>query len=46
MAFAQAELFRGAWIDIVWPELATIIGLGATYLTVSLPQFLRSLNVG
>ncbi len=46
MAFAQAVVFRGAGIEIVWPELVTIIGLGATHLAGSLVLFRRSLSAG
>ncbi|MDV7143147.1 ABC transporter permease [Tropicimonas sp. TH_r6] len=45
MAFAQAVVFRGAGVDIVWPELVIMAGLGATYLSGSLLLFRRSLSI-
>ena len=45
MAFSQAVVFRGADISIVWPQLITIIGLGAIFFTASLALFRRSITV-
>lgn len=45
MAFAQAVVFRGADINIIWPELLTIIGLGGLFFTASLVLFRRSVNI-
>lgn len=45
MAFAQAVVFRGADINIIWPELLTIIGLGALFFSASLALFRRSVNI-
>ena len=45
MAFAQAVVFRGAGLDIVWPQLLTIIGLGAIFFAASLALFRRSISV-
>jgi ABC-2 type transport system permease protein len=45
MAFFQAVAFRGAGLDIIWPELLTIIGLGAIFLSASLALFRRSITV-
>ena len=45
MAFFQAVAFRGAGLDIVWPELLIIIGLGAVFLSASLALFRRSVSV-
>ncbi len=45
MEFAQAVVFRGATLQIVWPPLATMAGLGAIFLTVSLLIFRRSIVV-
>jgi ABC-2 type transport system permease protein len=44
MAFALAVVFRGAGLDIVWPQLATIIGLGAIFFSASLALFRRSIT--
>jgi ABC-2 type transport system permease protein len=43
MAFAQAVVFRSAGIDIIWPELATVAGLGFVFFAASLLLFRRSI---
>lgn len=43
MAFAQAVAFRGAGIDIIWPEFATVAGLGFVFFAASLLLFRRSI---
>lgn len=45
MKFAQAVVFRGANLSIVWPQLLTIIGLGSIFFTASLALFRRSITV-
>lgn len=45
MEFSQAVVFRGAPLQIVWPPLVTMAGLGAVFLTVSLLIFRRSIVV-
>lgn len=42
--FGQAIAFRGAGLDVVWPEFLTIAGLGAVFLSASLLLFRRSLS--
>ena len=42
-ALAQAILYRGAGFDIVWPELAAIVGLGVVFFVVALLRFRASL---
>jgi ABC-2 type transport system permease protein len=42
-ALAQAILYRGAGFDIVWPELAAIVGLGLVFFSVALLRFRASL---
>jgi ABC-2 type transport system permease protein len=32
-------LYRGAGLDIVWPQLATIFGIGLGFLGVALIRF-------
>lgn len=44
MAFSQAVVFRGAGIELVWEELATIVGLGGIFFSASLALFRRSLE--
>lgn len=45
MAFAQAVVFRGADLNIIWPQLLTIIGLGSIFFTASLALFRHSITV-
>lgn len=45
MSFAQAVVFRGAGLRIVWPELLIIIGLGVIFFSASLGLFRRSIAV-
>lgn len=45
MAFAQAVIFRGANLGIVWPQLLTIVGLGSIFFTASLILFRRSITI-
>ncbi|MGI9353587.1 MAG: ABC transporter permease [Rhizobiaceae bacterium] len=45
MAFAQAVVFRGAGLDIVWPELLKVAGLGSVFFATSLALFRRSITV-
>lgn len=46
MEFSQAIVFRGAGLDVVWPEFLTIAGLGTIFLVASLIAFRRSLASG
>lgn len=41
---AQAVLFRGAGLDVVWPQLLALIGIGAALFAVSLRRFRRFLR--
>ena len=42
-ALAQAILYRGAGFDVVWPQLAVIMGLGLVFFVVALLRFRASL---
>jgi ABC-2 type transport system permease protein len=37
--FAQSVLCRGAGLDVVWPHLAVLVGLGAAFLALALGRF-------
>ena len=37
--FAQSVLYRGAGIDVVWRDLAIMLGLGAIFLVAALSRF-------
>jgi ABC-2 type transport system permease protein len=39
VSFAQAVLYRGAGLGIVWPQLAAMAAIGALFLGVSLVRF-------
>ena len=43
VAMAQAVLYRGAGIDVVWPQLLAISGIGAVFFLLGLFFFRRSL---
>lgn len=43
MAFAQAVVFRGAGVDIIWPEFVTVAALGFVFFAASLLLFRRSI---
>ncbi len=45
MAFAQAVVFRGADLGIVWPQILNMTGLGAVFFTASIVLFRRSIAV-
>lgn len=45
LAFAQAVVFRGGGVTVVWPELATMAGLGLTFFVASLLLFRRSMSL-
>jgi ABC-2 type transport system permease protein len=43
VSFAQAVLYRGAGLDIVWPQLAKLAAIGAVFFTVSLLRFRQAI---
>lgn len=43
VSFAQGVLYRGAGIAIVWPQLLTILALGAVFFLVALRRFRTAL---
>ncbi len=45
IAFAQAVVFRGAGLDVVWPQFLAVAGLGAVFFVSSLALFRRSISV-
>ena len=45
MAFSQAVVFRGAGIDIVWPEFVKVAVLGSVFFLSSLVLFRRSITI-
>lgn len=45
MAYAQAVVFRGAGLDIVWPQLLAVAALGGAFFAGSLLLFRRSIAI-
>lgn len=45
MEFAQAVVFRGAGMEIVWPQFLIVSSLGLIFLLASLALFRRSISV-
>jgi ABC-2 type transport system permease protein len=43
--FAQAVLYRGAGIDIVWPQLVAVAGIGAILLAAALMRFRETMTL-
>jgi len=43
--YAQAILYRGAGLDVVWPEFLIVIGLGAVFFLVALSRFRKSITL-
>jgi len=39
VSFAQSILYRGAGLDVVWPQFAAVGGIGALFLALSLLRF-------
>jgi ABC-2 type transport system permease protein len=46
VSLAQAVLFRGAGVAVVWPQLFAIVGIGAAFFTLALARFRRSIALG
>jgi ABC-2 type transport system permease protein len=44
VAFAQAILYRGAGLDIVWPHFAAIAAIGAAFFYGALHRFRRAVS--
>ena len=45
VAFSQAVVFRGAGLDIVWPQLLATIGIGAFAFVAALARFRRTVTL-
>ncbi|MGY4314109.1 ABC-type multidrug transport system permease subunit [Bradyrhizobium sp. JR3.5] len=43
VSFAQAILYRGAGLDVVWPQFLAVAGIGALFLALSLLRFRAAL---
>jgi ABC-2 type transport system permease protein len=45
VAFAQAIIYRGASLDIVWPQFTAVAGIGMAFFAYSLGRFRESIAV-
>ena len=45
IAFSTGVIYRGAGLDVLWPELLTIAGLGGAFFLASILQFRSSISV-
>ena len=45
MSFSQAVIFRGAGLDIVWPQLLALTLLGGVFFAASIALFRRSIAI-
>jgi ABC-2 type transport system permease protein len=43
VSLAQAVLFRGVGIAVVWPQLLAILAIGATFFLITLVRFRKSI---
>lgn len=43
VAFAQGVLYRGAGLDVVWPQLAALAGFTAVFLGIALIRFRKAI---
>lgn len=46
VSLAQAILFRGAGLEVVWPQLVAIAAIGAVFFLVALTRFRRIVTLG
>jgi ABC-2 type transport system permease protein len=42
--FAQAILFRGAGLDVVWPQFLSLALIGAVFFSISLARFRKTIG--
>ncbi|GGE63790.1 ABC transporter permease [Streptosporangium jomthongense] len=45
VSMAQAILYRGAGIDVVWPEMLALAGIGVVFFSAALALFRRHLSI-
>lgn len=44
VSFAQAILYRGTGLDVVWPQFLATAGIGALFVALSLIRFRSALS--
>ncbi|RYG41788.1 ABC transporter permease [bacterium] len=42
---SQAILYRGAGLEIVWPQFVTMLGIGVAFFAIAMARFRRTLSV-
>jgi len=45
VSFAQAILYRGAGIGVVWPDFLAVIAIGTVFFLVALARFRKSITL-
>ena len=45
MSLAQAILYRGAGLDVVWPQLCALTAIGAVAFVIALARFRWSVSL-
>ena len=45
VSFAQAILYRGAGIGVVWPQFAAVAGIGAVFFAAALARFRKTVSL-
>lgn len=44
VSLSQAVLFRGAGIDVVWPQCLALAGIGTVFFAISLNRFRKTIS--
>jgi ABC-2 type transport system permease protein len=45
VSLAQAILYRGAGLDIVWPQFGAVVGLGTAFFIIALARFRKAITL-
>jgi ABC-2 type transport system permease protein len=45
VSLAQSILYRGAGLDVVWPQLCALVAIGSVAFAASLARFRRSVSL-
>jgi ABC-2 type transport system permease protein len=45
VSLAQAILYRGAGIDVVWPQCAILVVIGAVFFGITLVRFRKTIGI-
>ena len=44
VALGKAILFRGATLNVVWPQFLALIAIGAAFFTIALTRFRKTIS--